>query len=258
MKKIYLLILCSFLNLHFSIAQEYKPFKLHSHNDYLRKVPFWEAFGAGCASIEADVILQDGELMVAHERATIKKERTLKSLYLSPIQKAKELSLVDEFGFHLMIDIKTEAYATLEVLIKQLNEFEPMLYSPANQNGLKIIVSGNRPKVEDYNDYPSWILFDYQSRSLNDQLPWEKIGMVSLNFRQFSVWNGEGRIVEKEKEKLISFIQQVHSFDKPVRFWGTPDSQSAWKAFYDLGIDYINTDMPYEANQYLSNLDKNI
>ncbi|SMD41554.1 Glycerophosphoryl diester phosphodiesterase family protein [Aquiflexum balticum DSM 16537] len=257
MKKILFLILCSFLVFQFSIAQERKSFKLHSHNDYLRKVPFWEAFGADCASIEADVILQDGELMVAHERATIKKERTLKSLYLAPIQKAKELSLVDEFGFHLMIDIKTEAYATLELLVKQLKEFEPMLYSPANQNGLKIIVSGNRPKVEDYNDYPSWILFDYQSRILNDQLPWGKIGMVSLNFRQFSVWNGEGSIVEREKEKLISFIQQVHNFGKPVRFWGTPDSQSAWKAFYDLGIDYINTDMPYEADQYLSNLDKN-
>lgn len=258
MKKICLLIICAFLNFHFSIAQEYKSFKLHSHNDYLRKVPFWEAFGAGCASIEADVILQDGELMVAHEKATIKKERTLKSLYLSPIQKAKELGLVDEFDFHLLIDLKTEAYTTLEVLVQQLIEFEPMLYSPANENGLKIIISGNRPKVDDYRKYPSWILFDYQSKSMDDQLPWEKIGMVSLNFRQFSVWNGKGRIVEQEKEKLVSFIRQVHSFGKPVRFWATPDSKSAWKAFYDLGIDYINTDMPYEANQYLSNLDKNM
>lgn len=246
------------MNFHFSIAQEYKPFKLHSHNDYLRKVPFWEAFGAGCASIEADVILQDGELMVAHENATIKKERTLKSLYLSPIQKAKELGLVDGFDFHLLIDFKTEAYTTLEVLVQQLIEFEPMLYSPANENGLKIIISGNRPKVEDYHNYASYIFFDYQSKSMDDQLPWEKIGMVSLNFRQFSVWNGKGRIVEQEKEKLVSFIQQVHGFEKPVRFWATPDSKSAWKAFYDLGIDYINTDMPYEANQYLSNLDKNI
>jgi alkaline phosphatase len=258
MKKIYLLILCSFLNLHFSIAQEYKPFKLHSHNDYLRKVPFWEAFGAGCASIEADVILQDGELMVAHEKATIRKERTLKSLYLSPIQKAKELGLVDEFNFHLLIDFKTEAYTTLDALIQDLREFESMLYSSSNPNGLKIIVSGNRPKVEDYPKYPSWIFFDYQSKVMDDELPWDKIGMVSLNFRQFSVWNGKGRIVEQEKEKLVSFIQQVHGFGKPVRFWATPDSKSAWKSFYDLRIDYINTDMPYEANQYLSNLDKNI
>ncbi len=258
MKKIFSLLLSSTVFVLLAVGQELPTYKLHSHNDYLRKVPFWEAFGAGCASIEADVILQDGKLMVAHEKATIRKERTLKSLYLSPIQKAKELGLVDEFGFHLLIDFKTEAYTTLDALIRELREFESMLYSPSNQKGLKIIVSGNRPKVEDYRKYPSWILFDYQSKSMDDQLPWEKIGMVSLNFRQFSVWNGKGRIVEQEQEKLASFIQQVHGFGKPVRFWATPDSKSAWKAFYDLGIDFINTDMPYEANQYLSNLDKNI
>ena len=34
-------------------------FAAHSHNDYLQPVPFWDAFSAGCASIEVDVILQD-------------------------------------------------------------------------------------------------------------------------------------------------------------------------------------------------------
>lgn len=258
MKKVFFLILFSILTFHFLLAQEKKSFKLHSHNDYLRKSPFWEAFGADCASIEADVILQDGELMVAHEKATIQEDKTLKSLYLLPIQKAKELGLVQEFGFHLMIDLKTEAYATLEVLLSQLEEFETILYSANNQQGLKIIISGNRPKLEDYSKYPPWIFFDYQNKTMDDQLPWEKIGMVSLNFRQISSWNGKSILKEKEKEKLISFIRQVHTYCKPVRFWGTPDSQSAWRVFYELGIDYINTDMPYEANQYLSNLDKNI
>jgi len=258
MKKIYILTLISFLNFHFSIAQEIKSFKIHAHNDYLKKAPFWEAFGTGCASIEVDLILQDGELMVAHEKASIVSERTLKNLYLSPIQNAKKIGLIEEFDFHLLIDIKTEAYTTLEMLLQQLKEFEPLLFSSNNPKGMKIVVSGNRPKIEDYKDYPEWILFDYQSMELNVNLPWEKIGMVSLNFRRFSVWNGKGRIVQEEREKLVSFIDEVHSFDRPVRFWATPESKSAWKAFYDLGIDYINTDMPYEADKYLSNLEKNI
>jgi len=258
MKKLFFLLLTTFVYSIFTFGQETPSYKIHSHNDYLRNVPFWEAFGVGCASIEVDVILQNGELMVAHEKVSIQSERTLKSLYLEPIQKAKALGMIDSFDFHLLIDSKTEAYSTLEQIVRDASEFEELLFSGQNPKGLKLIISGNRPKPEDYKNYPSWILFDYQSQQLTNKLPWDKIGMVSLSFRQFSVWNGKGRIVQSERDSLVSFISKVHSFQKPVRFWATPDSKSAWKAFFDLGIDYINTDQPYEANLYLKNLLNNI
>ncbi|HSF53626.1 MAG TPA: alkaline phosphatase [Algoriphagus sp.] len=233
-------------------------FKLHSHNDYLRNVPFWEAFGAGTTSIEVDVILQDGSLMVAHERESIKPELTLKSLYLEPIQKAKNIGMIGDFDFHLLIDCKTEGYATLDQVVKDASEFEEMLYSSQNPNGIKLIISGNRPKPEDYGKYPEWIFFDYQSKVLTSELPWEKIGMVSLSFSQFSRWNGKGRIVAAEKTKLEEFISLVHSFEKPVRFWASPDSKSAWRAFHEMGVDFINTDQPGNAKTYLSSLDRNV
>jgi alkaline phosphatase len=239
-------------------AQTPISFSLHSHNDYLQPVPFWDAFSAGCASIEVDVILQNGDLMAAHEKESILATRTLRSLYLQPIQHALELGMIEDFNFHLLVDLKTEAYTTLDVLVEQVKPYASFLYSETNPKGLKLIISGNRPKPEDYRNYPSWILFDYQSMQLTLDLPWEKIGMVSLSFARFSVWNGKGRIVESEREKLVSFIEMVHSFDRPVRFWASPDSKSAWRAFLDLGVDYINTDQPYEAKKYLSTLAKNL
>lgn len=235
-----------------------KKFKLHSHNDYLRNVPFWEAFGAGAASIEVDVILRDGRLMVAHEVENIKPELTLRSLYFEPIQKAVNLGMIKDFGFHLLIDSKTEGYSTLEAILKNAADFEEILFSNQNPTGLKLIISGNRPKPEDYGKYPEWIFFDYQSKSMTANLPWEKIGMVSLSFKQFSVWNGKGRIVEAEKKELDEFIGLVHSFQKPVRFWASPDGKSSWKAFYDMGVDYINTDQPVFANAYLGSLDRSV
>ena len=250
------LFILLFLSPFLLFAQQ--DFKLHSHNDYLRNVPFWEAFGAGAASIEVDVILQDGNLMVAHETESIQPELTLRSLYLEPIQKAVDLGMIDGFGFHLLIDSKTEGYATLEAIVKDAADFEEILFSPRNPTGLKLIISGNRPKAEDYSKYPEWVFFDYQSTSLTADLPWEKIGMVSLSFRQFSVWNGKGRIVEAQKAKLEEFVALVHSFKKPVRFWASPDSKSAWKAFYDMGVDYINTDQPGAAQAYLSKLSQNV
>lgn len=239
-------------------AQNKAVFAVHSHNDYLQPVPFWDAFSAGCASIEVDVILQEGELMVAHEKRSIQKQRTLESLYLKPIQQAVALGLIQEFNFHLLIDLKTDGYATLEVLVKEVAPYAPLLYGPENPKGLKLIISGNRPKPADYKKYPDWLLFDYQSSELTADLPWEKIGMVSLPFSKFSIWNGKGRIVEAQRQKLSSFIDMVHSFDRPVRFWASPDGKSAWKAFHELGIDYINTDRPAEANSYLRSLAKTV
>lgn len=253
-----LLILVCVLASFGGYAQDKAAFAVHSHNDYLQPVPFWDAFSAGCASIEVDVILQEGGLMVAHERESIQAPRTFENLYLNPIQQGVDLGLIKEFNFHLLVDIKTEAYSTLDLLVKQTQPYAAILYSPENPTGLKLIISGGRPKAADYAKYPSWIFFDYQSRELTAELPWEKIGMVSLSFPRFSLWNGKGRMVESQRQQLQAFIDLVHSFDRPVRFWASPDGKTAWRAFHEMGIDYINTDRPAEANKYLRGLTKNV
>ncbi|MBN3520261.1 alkaline phosphatase [Algoriphagus lutimaris] len=236
------------------LAQQEPDFRIHSHNDYLQKAPFWEAFGAGATSIEVDVILQDGHLMAAHEKESIHPSKTIQSLYLDPIREGLQNGVIGEVTFHLLVDLKTAALPTLEVLQEIMQDYQDLSYSSNNPNGLKLIISGNRPDVEQYTSYPEWMFFDYQSKELTPELPWSKIGMVSLSFRQFSIWNGKGRMVEGQRVGLQNFIDLVHSFDKPVRFWGTPDSKTAWKAFYEMGVDFINTDYPYEAQQYLKNL----
>jgi alkaline phosphatase len=253
-----LLILVCVLGSFGGYTQNKAAFAVHSHNDYLQPVPFWDAFSAGCASIEVDVILQEGGLMVAHERESIQAQRTFESLYLKPIQQGVDLGLIKEFNFHLLVDIKTEAYSTLDLLVKQTQPYAAILYSPENPTGLKLIISGGRPKAADYVKYPSWVFFDYQSRELTAELPWEKIGMVSLSFPRFSLWNGKGRMVESQRKQLQAFIDLVHSFDRPVRFWASPDGKTAWRAFHEMGIDYINTDRPAEANKYLRGLTKNV
>ena len=253
-----LLILVCVLGSFGGYAQNKAAFAVHSHNDYLQPVPFWDAFSAGCASIEVDVILQEGGLMVAHERESIQAPRTFENLYLKPIQQGVDLGLIKEFNFHLLVDIKTEAYSTLDLLVKQTQPYSPILYSPENPRGLKLIISGGRPKAADYVKYPSWIFFDYQSKELTAELPWEKIGMVSLSFPRFSLWNGKGRMVESQRQQVQAFIDLVHSFDRPVRFWASPDGKTAWRAFHEMGIDYINTDRPAEANKYLRGLTKNV
>jgi len=235
-------------------AQDIRKFQLHSHNDYLQDLPFWTAFSAGASSIEIDVILKDGQLMVAHEPDTIDPRRTIESLYMDPISQGLKNGIISSFDFHLLVDLKTAAHPTLEALLKIMKPYQTILYGKDNPEGLKLIISGNRPEPEAYKNYPEWMFFDYQSREMTPDLPWEKIGMVSLSFRQFSAWNGQGVMAPKEQEAVQAFIDRVHYFDKPARLWATPDSETAWKLFYTMGMDYINTDLPLEAQKYLETL----
>ena len=43
-----------------ALSAQQRPVLLHSHNDYNRTVPFWEAYSQHCGSIEADVFLEGG------------------------------------------------------------------------------------------------------------------------------------------------------------------------------------------------------
>jgi alkaline phosphatase len=229
--------------------------RIHSHNDYLHNAPFWEAYANGATSIEADVILVGNTLYVAHEKESVKEGQTLTSLYLDPLLKAKNLGLGSQKPLQLLVDIKTEAYSTLEKVLEVIQPYG-QLWEDHENPFVKIVISGNRPKVADYSNYPFPVFFDYQSLTELADLPLEKIELFSLSFKDYSRWNGKGRLVDQEIKKIKNVVDKVHALGKPFRFWATPDSKTSWKALSELGIDFINTDKPYAANMYLSSLDK--
>ena len=65
-----------------------RPVILHSHNDYERTAPFWEAYSQHCGSIEADVFWQDEQLLVGHEVAHLTPERNFRAMYVYQIGRA--------------------------------------------------------------------------------------------------------------------------------------------------------------------------
>jgi alkaline phosphatase len=248
MAKVYTLFLV-FLMTNITFAQNLP--KIHSHNDYNQTIPFWNAYANGANSIEADIFLKDNNLYVAHNQEDILPSRTLENLYLKPLESALEMKFKKEPELFLLIDVKTEAVATLDKLIAVLKKFPSIINNPS----IKIIISGNRPKSETYPKYPSFIFFDYQE--LEQPISSEslkKVAMVSLDFGKFSHWNGKGRLTHEDYNRVMEVISKAKATKKPFRFWGTPDSKSAWKAFSDLGVDIINTDEPYQCVSYLNSL----
>lgn len=61
------------------------PVLIHSHNDYAQRVPFYQAYAQQVSSIEADVFLHDGQLLVGHDVEDLRADMTFEALYVEPI-----------------------------------------------------------------------------------------------------------------------------------------------------------------------------
>lgn len=229
-----------------------KPF-IHSHNDYYQAIPFWQAFSCGLNSIEIDVFLKNDTLFVTHSESEIVSDRDIENLYLIPLQNALELGYGNDLQLQLLIDIKSNAESTLKKLVETLKDYPKII----ENSKIDLVISGNRPNPKQYLNYPPFINFDYQSLDpIEDPNIWNKISMISLSFKKISKWNGKGRLIDLDYNKIKSIIDKAHSYDKPFRFWATPDSKTAWNVFTNMGVDFINTDQPCKASNYISNLNQ--
>lgn len=228
---------------------------VHSHNDYLQNVPFYTAYSARCASIEADIFLVDGELYVAHEAKEIDKNRKLKNLYLEPIK--EQMAMNNGAGypggksFQLLIDLKTNYKETLKVLEQQLLEYRTCFDINKNSSAVRVVVSGSAPSPEEFSNYADFICFDGNPRLTYTSEQTQRVPMMSVPFQALTRWNGLGRMTEEDYDKVKAVVDEAHGGGKTIRFWGCPDTKTAWNTFMKLGVDYLNTDQPAVIHDFL-------
>ncbi len=246
-------LLSMLLSLH---AQEYSSSNIHSHNDYANALPFYESYANQVGSVEADVYGVNNELFVAHTTSEIKPVNTLKKMYLEPLaSKIKALNgtvYANNKPLVLMIDIKTDATTTLNILLKQLYLY-PEITSNSN---LKIVISGNVPEPSLWEQYPDFIHFDARIGKIYSSEQLARIEMISDDLKNYTVWNGKGVLTKPDLEKLQSLIKTVHSQNKKIRFWATNDNVNTWITLMNLGADYIATDKITDLTKFIGNRKK--
>lgn len=249
MKKLTLVASCLLMNsLAFAQPILEQPM-IHSHNDYKQVVPFWYAYSSNAKSIEVDLVIQDDSLYISHGDDVIDQRRTIETLYLQPLKQAIDLSIGTTDQIHFLVDMKSDAQKSLDLLLPMLKKYE----STIEKSGVTFVISGNRTPIESYVDLPSYIQMDYQSLDpVNNEKAWDKVSMISLAFKPYSSWDGNGAIPQEDQKKIKAVVDAAHQMGKPFRFWGTPDTENAWQQLWALGVDVINTDQPDVVNRYLA------
>jgi alkaline phosphatase len=257
MKRIFLVLLVV-LSILPSVRSQYSTLNAHSHNDYENRTPFWLAYDNHFGSMEADIWAVKGDLFVAHNEKDILHGNTLDSLYIQPIVKIMRQNKGKPWKdnpstFQLLIDLKTSVSQTLPLLVEKLEQYPDVFNPQRNNNAVRIVITGNRPEPSEFENYPGFISFDGNLGKKYDRKQLKRIALYSENFRTFSLWNGSGEIIEKEKFRLQNAIDSAHSLKKRIRFWNSPDNPVSWTTFMSMGIDFINTDHIVELADYFNN-----
>lgn len=222
----------------------------HAHNDYLHARPLLDALDQGFCSVEADIFLVHGELLVAHTQSELTQERTLKELYLEPLSERVRQNggrvYRDGPVITLLIDFKKDGIATYNALDKLLSQY-PNVFSVIKngkriEKAVNVVISGDRPFEAVASDEERYAGLDGRLNDLGSDKSVHLMPMISDRWGSHFSWRGEGEMLAAEKDRLLKIVNQVHAEGRVVRFWAIPDKPISWKVMQEAGVDLINTD----------------
>lgn len=215
--------------------------KLHSHNDYEQTRPFYAAYDLHFNSIEADLYIKNDTLFVAHDWDKIKSDNTFERLYLRPIIQQVRANngypYSDMSELWLLIDLKKDGKKIMSKLWELMKPYKKDL------KHIKIIISGDMPKPEEFDDYDNIFNFDGRKKLTYTPKQWKRIGLMSASFTDFGkYWAGKEPLNEETTSKIKAFVEENHQRGKVVRLWGTPNTLLSFETLKNLNIDVIGTD----------------
>jgi hypothetical protein len=234
----------------------------HAHNDYEHERPLLDALAHGFNFIEVDVWLIENELYVSHHFPVfLQKANTLKNLYLDPLDKLigendGRVFTESAVPLHLMIDIKTGAIETYQVLKHQLEPFRHWITHFCNdkttERAVRIFLSGNRPIETLASENERFMALDGRIEDLGKDYPPSLMPVISEPFQSIFGWQLPGmKRLEKQWQVFERITRLVHAEGKKVRLWASPEDEVVWKKLLLHGADLINTDELTRLHRFL-------
>ncbi len=223
----------------------------HSHNDYTRDRPLYDALENGFTSIEIDLFLSKGRLLVAHTKFGLNKKNNLERLYFKPLAelvKSKEGTAYPNKSTELevMLDLKTGGQAIHDSIMSLVKKYEWLFSYYENgemhQRAVKLILSGSRDINYCKKQSKRYLFIDGRPGDITKDLDAGLIQRVSTNYGKNFSWKGKGTQPEEEREKMLKWLAITQEKDIKIRFWAMPENENLWKALGDIGIGWMNID----------------
>ncbi len=229
--------------------------RAHAHNDYEHTRPLLDALRNGFNSVEADVHLKDGMLLVAHNKASTGSPQFIK-LYLQPLDsliRANNGSVYPKATspFYLMIDIKTNGPEAYKAIRKMLDAF-PALKCRSSSCAVRIFLSGERPVSLMMADGYDGLSIDGRPSDLGKGYSVEWMPIISDSYSKWCSWDGKSAPSKNDLRRISELAVRVHDEGKKLRLWAIPDNILAWRELSNAGVDLINTDHLEALNRYLT------
>ncbi|MGW5783379.1 phosphatidylinositol-specific phospholipase C/glycerophosphodiester phosphodiesterase family protein [Streptomyces sp. NPDC003757] len=231
--------------------------RAHAHNDYEHPRPLLDALDHRFGSVEADIYLVDGQLLVAHDPEDLDPSRTLESLYLDPLAARVRAGhgrvYPREAGsLQLLIDIKTEGASTYLELDRRLRRYPHLFTSCAHgrvrPGAVTAVVSGDRAaRAPMAAQRTRRAFYDGRLTDLGTAAPASFVPLISDNWTLTFTWQGVGAFPSAERRRLREITAAAHARGQRVRFWATPDvagpaRDAVWGELLAAGVDHLNTD----------------
>ncbi|RDW75533.1 hypothetical protein BP6252_06675 [Coleophoma cylindrospora] len=257
-------------------SRDITPIACHSHNDYERNTPLFDALKAGCTSVEADIWLEDSELYVSHHKSQIKPNRTLNTLYINPLleilmnqnlpatfpatPEARPQGVFDKSPnttLVLLVDFKTDGKETFPYLMKQLEPLRQagwLSYYDSTSlclvaRPITVVGTGNTPFSFIATNQTTDIFFDAPLASLEST---DLYNTTNSYYASVSMKKAVGHIwswgLSSEQIKTIKTqIQIAKNAGLIARYWDTPSwpvglKLSIWRILEEEDVGVLNVD----------------
>ena len=242
--------LCFAASLAWSQAPLVPLLRAHAHNDYQHERPLLDALDHGFCSVEADIHLVEGQLLVAHNLKDVRPERTLQALYLDPLRERvaanKGSVYADGPRFILLVDLKSDGATTYPVLKTVLEPYRDMLTvfsaNGTEEKAVTVILSGDSPRELVAAEVTRFVAIDGRPTDLESTLNPHLTPLISDDWKSHFDWFGTGPMPEEAKQRLDKIVTTAHAAGCSVRFWGIPPREELWETLYNAGVDLINAD----------------
>ncbi|TVY44195.1 Altered inheritance of mitochondria protein-like protein [Lachnellula occidentalis] len=269
-------------------SRDITPIHIHSHNDYHRKVPLFEALAVGCVGIEADIwVRHDGNgnevLLVGHSSKSLTAQRTLNSLYLDPLLQIldnqnklgayedpqKQTRPVGIFETHpnesvvLLLDFKSSSTSLFPGVLAALEPLRNKGYLTTYTNNtltrgpLTVVASGNAEYSDIISnstyrdvflDAPLATVSDPKYNTTNSYY-----ASTSLAKQVGTLWGG--KFSSKQLQIVKDQIKAASDKGLVDRYWDTiswpiPWRDYVWKTLMNEGTGMLNADSLVSAGRW--------